>query len=330
MHAFLTQEKGNGRAPMLEQQIISLVGNRFGVFDAPCPSCGPDRKSPLNRVRKVLRIWRDTDAITSYCCSRCNMTGYIRNSGEAAVTKASTPLLATPVLEASSDKNELARALWKLSQPLDGAIGAQYFAGRALSGLPACSRFLPARGGHPPAIISRFGFDGSVTGVHITRLSPDGAHKAGTDKDKFMLGDSTGQPLIVATSESPWICISEGIENALSIHEATGWEAWAAGSLNRIPMLLPAVAKGARLAIEREFETPRSGVTSVFKKVTDQRPDARILRLYLAAHGKLPSAGYDANKLHQDFGLACLQEAITALMDQQAMAMVADGRAMLV
>ena len=39
-------------------ELRHLVGGR-GQVDAACPRCGPGRKSPHNRTRKVLRIWDD-------------------------------------------------------------------------------------------------------------------------------------------------------------------------------------------------------------------------------------------------------------------------------
>jgi hypothetical protein len=117
--------------------------------------------------------------------------------------------------------------------------------------LPATLGFLPARTrGHHPALIAAFGLpveiepgilsinDDQVQGVHLTLLRPCGSAKAGTDRDKFMLGPSRGFPIVLAsTNDLLGLTVSEGIENALSIYEATGLGAWAAGSASRIPAL---------------------------------------------------------------------------------------------
>ena len=38
--------------------IDSVTGGRLGRHDIACPECGPSRRSPLNRRRRVLRTWR--------------------------------------------------------------------------------------------------------------------------------------------------------------------------------------------------------------------------------------------------------------------------------
>jgi hypothetical protein len=84
--------------------------------------------------------------------------------------------------------------------------------------------------------------DDAVTGVHLTRLAPGGAGKAGTDVDKLMVGRPLGSPIVVAPStDLGGLAITEGIEDALSVHEATGLGAWAAGAASFMPALAAAV-----------------------------------------------------------------------------------------
>lgn len=105
----------------------------------------------------------------------------------------------------------------------------------------AALRFMPARGDHPPAMISRFGDAARPTGVHLTKIKPDGSGKAGTDKDKIMIGASQGQPIIVADNpDREELIIAEGIEDAASLALVTGWSAWAAGSAGRIAHVVAA------------------------------------------------------------------------------------------
>jgi hypothetical protein len=116
--------------------------------------------------------------------------------------------------------------------------------------LPATLGFLPARGEHGPAMIAAFGIayepepglleiaDIAVRGVHITRLAADGSGKAGTERDKIMLGSSIGYPIVLAPPNDLFgLTIAEGIEDALSLHQATGLGAWAAGAASRLPAL---------------------------------------------------------------------------------------------
>jgi hypothetical protein len=77
-----------------------------------------------------------------------------------------------------------------------------------------------------------------VRGIHLTSLKPDGSGKAGTERDKIMIGKSTGFPIMLAPiNDLLGLAIAEGIEDALSLHEATGLGAWAAGSASRLPAL---------------------------------------------------------------------------------------------
>jgi hypothetical protein len=116
--------------------------------------------------------------------------------------------------------------------------------------------FLPGHADHPPAMIAAFGMveeaepgiisiaAAAVMGVHLTRLAPDGNSKAGTESDKIMVGAPLGSPIVVAPPDDlGGLAIAEGIEDALSVHEATGLGAWAAGAASFMPALAEAVPK---------------------------------------------------------------------------------------
>jgi hypothetical protein len=120
--------------------------------------------------------------------------------------------------------------------------------------VPATLGFLPPRGEHPLAMIAAFGSatesepssvsisDECITGVHLTRLAPDGLQKAGTETDKIMIGTPLGSPIVLAAADDlGGLAIAEGIEDALSVHEATGLGAWAAGAASFMPALAAAV-----------------------------------------------------------------------------------------
>src|SRR5215813_14497700 len=59
--------------------IDDLAFGRFGTFDAACPICGPERRKPINRRRKVLRVWRLEPGFATYHCARCGEGGYVRD-----------------------------------------------------------------------------------------------------------------------------------------------------------------------------------------------------------------------------------------------------------
>jgi hypothetical protein len=61
----------------------------------------------------------------------------------------------------------------------------------------------------------------NVTGVHLTRLTPDGG-KAPIDPVKIMLGPSAGLPIVLAPANDLLaIDIAEGIEKGLLIQADT-------------------------------------------------------------------------------------------------------------
>ncbi len=58
-----------------------------------------------------------------------------------------------------------------------------------------------------------------------------------------MIGRSLGSPIVLAPVNDLFgLAIAEGIEDALSVHEATGLGAWAAGSASRLPALAEAIS----------------------------------------------------------------------------------------
>jgi hypothetical protein len=83
--------------------------------------------------------------------------------------------------------------------------------------------------------------DPAVLGVHITRLMPDGSDKV-ADRPKIIIGRCMGSPIVLAPlNDALGFAIAEGIEDALSMHEATGLGAWAAGAASRLPALAGAI-----------------------------------------------------------------------------------------
>jgi hypothetical protein len=110
------------------------------------------------------------------------------------------------------------------------------------------------RGDFQPAMIAAFGtaaetlpgeiviYNAAVRGVHLTKLKSDGSGKAGTDADKLTIGISNKSPIMLAPpNDLLGLAISEGIEDALSFHQATGLGAWAAGTAGRLPAMAECV-----------------------------------------------------------------------------------------
>jgi len=237
------------------------IGGKTGTFDVPCPLCGPDRSHPAKRRRKVMRVWRHAPGFASYHCVRCGESGYARRYG--AVRHVDPGVLAQARAEATERDQQYANKqhrkalwLWQQRRPIVGSVAETYLRDvRGYHGsLPATAGFLPARGEHSPAMIAAFGLPGepepgtiaitddAVRGIHMTKLKVDGFGKADTEPNKIMLARSLGSPVVLApVNDLLGLVICEGIEDALSVYEATGLGAWAAGAASRLPALADAI-----------------------------------------------------------------------------------------
>jgi hypothetical protein len=236
--------------------IDRLTGGRLGTFDTVCPLCSHLRHSAANRRAKVLRVYRIEPGFAGFHCAHCGAKGHARDRANAPLDPEKLAKVRAEAAERDrvhkAQRLGKALALWAMSRPIAGTVAEAYLRGaRGYSGaIPATLRFLPARGDYAPALIGAFGLADEVEpgviaiaadalrGVHVTRLSPDGSGKAGTDRDKVMIGHSAGWPLMLAPPNDLLGMVTvEGIEDGLSAHEATGLGAWAAGGAKRLPAL---------------------------------------------------------------------------------------------
>ena len=240
--------------------IAQLAHGRFGMFDAACPQCGPERRKPINKRKPVLRIWRLDQHFATYCCARCGTKGHARDGSIARIDPAAIARAKAEAAERDratrAERLSKAQWLWSRSRPIFGTVAERYLrdARRYDGPISATLRFLPARGDHGPAMLAAFGMANEpepgrieidpcdLCGVHITRLAPDGSGKAGTERDKIMVGLSAGSPIVLAPpNDLLGLTITEGIEDALSAYLATGLGAWAAGAASRLPALAASI-----------------------------------------------------------------------------------------
>jgi hypothetical protein len=154
------------------------------------------------------------------------------------------------------EAKQSAKAAWLWSQRVpitDGAPPALYLRRRGYAGsIPPTLGYLPPSDVHPPTMIAAFGLAleidcgviGSpvdVGGIHLTKLTADG-HKAATLPNKITIGTSLGLPIVIAPmNDLLGLAITEGVEDALSVHAATGLGVWTAGAAGRMPALAAAV-----------------------------------------------------------------------------------------
>jgi phage/plasmid primase-like uncharacterized protein len=149
-------------------------------------------------------------------------------------------------------QHQKAAWLWSRRQEISGTIAEVYLreARRIRCKLPPTLGFLPPlRREHHPAMIAAFAIPDecepgvlaepcNIDSVHLTLLNPDGTAKAVVERQKIVVGSPGSLPIIIATpNDLLGLAITEGIEDALTAHQATGLGAWAAGSANRLPAL---------------------------------------------------------------------------------------------
>jgi hypothetical protein len=238
--------------------IDRLAGGKLGTHDVVCPLCSPYHSLQGQR-RNVLRVWRVEPGFATFCCARCGEKGYIHDRHAPASDPAKLTRLRAEAAEHDRihklERLSKARWLWSQRRPIAGSIAERYLRERKIvCPSPATLGFLPARGDYTPAVVAAYGMahevkpgviaiaDDAVRAVHITRLLPDGSDRERGDQAKIMIGHSVGFPIVLAPpNDLLGMAITEGIEDALTVHQSTGLGAWAAGSASRMPALADAL-----------------------------------------------------------------------------------------
>ena len=242
----------------------ALGARRIGSgWSARCP-CHCDRSPSLS-----IGLSRE-GAVLVHCfsgCSQARVIDALRARGlwpqrrETQSGPGPKPVTAPhKVVDDTVARRDRALPLWQRARSPAGTVVEQYLrrARKYDCPLPATVRFLPARRQHPPSMIAAFGIpeepepgllfmpDDRVVAVHITRLRGDGLGKAGTDRDKIMVGPVSGCPIVLAPmNDALGLIICEGIESGLSLYEAAGCGVWVAGSASQMPALADAVPEVA-------------------------------------------------------------------------------------
>jgi hypothetical protein len=139
--------------------------------------------------------------------------------------------------------------LWAQRWPIIGSIAERYLRSREITcPLPPTLAFLPpSKPEHHPAMIAAFGPceepepgvivpPRNVEAVHLTLLKPDDTGKADVEKPKIIIGSPGNLPIVLAPlNDLLGLAVTEGIEDGLTAHLATGLGVWAAGSAGRMP-----------------------------------------------------------------------------------------------
>ncbi len=252
-------------AERLGARLKRVVPNEFA---GPCPACGGVDRFSVNTRKNV------------WTCRKCfggkngNLAGgdaidLVRNVLGLSFVEAREFVTGEKVVEAKRQtapkdtgddvarERAKARWFWGQRRPIAGTIAEIYLrTARGYRGvIPPTLAFLPARAGHEPALIAAFGVatepecgklaiaDVDVMAVQLVKLKPDGIGKADVEHQKIIVGKGAlGSPIVLAPpNDLLGLAIAEGIEDALSIHAATGLGAWASGGAGRMPALAATV-----------------------------------------------------------------------------------------
>ena len=224
---------------------IALNGSKRGLWHDHATGKGGD---PLDLIEGAL--WLDTRQALAWARQWLGV--------ERDTDVPSAPLrLAPDTTSGEETANQKPLWLWRRRQPVVGSFAETYLRrARGCGGpIPATLGFLPAQGGHRPALITAFGLcsepepgelsipDANVKAVQLIKFNPDGSGKANVNPNKIIVGQGAlGSPIVLAApNDLLGLAVAEGIEDALSIHEATGLGAWASGGAGRLPALADSV-----------------------------------------------------------------------------------------
>ena len=246
----------------LERRGIRLRGrvDRCG----PCPVCGGADRFSVNVKKQVWNcrgcgLGGDVIALVKHL-DRTDFVAAVQILvGEPAWSPDACTVAPTGTSAVTDDEQEQrhkAAWLWSQRKPLAGSIAETYL--RKARGIacplpPTLAFSPPSRPGHHPALIAAHGMaeelepgilatPRNVAAVHLILLKPDGCGKACVKRAKISIGAHAGSPIVLAApNDLLGLAIAEGVEDALSIHAATGLGAWAAGGAIFMPKLAGAV-----------------------------------------------------------------------------------------
>ena len=245
------------------EQLDSLIRHKQGTkIDIRCPFCSAGRSTKEKRKRAVFRVWRECDDFLRFNCVHCGEKGWVSSDRGESINTDRLRDLQKKANERDEDerleKIAKARFLWGLSAPIHGTPAERYLREtRSIRcPLPATLRYLqPSRPAHHPALIAAYGFPtepepgrleitvADISAVQLTLLTLNGKKaKNAAGLSKISLGPSLGTPIVLAPpNDGLSLIICEGVEDALSMHEATGAGAWASTGAKKLAALAPAV-----------------------------------------------------------------------------------------
>ena len=202
-----------------------------------------------------------------------------------------------------ADFGDAARRIWQgAAEMREESPAYRYLVSRNLGGpVPPALRFARLRcklldgdrGPRHPALVALVvDVDGNPVGVQRTFLTEDGAKAFGRDS-KLSLGRVKGGAIRLAPALGD-VCVTEGMEDALSLQRMSGIPAWAAGGSSMLPsMILPDGLNTVTIGADADA----AGIATAQEAAQAFARQGRLARIIYPAEG------------HKDFNAELMAEA---------------------
>src|SRR5215213_7587210 len=239
--------------------LVTLTRNQLGVFDVPCPLCA----RAYNPRKRVARLWRETEDLIRFNCTRCGAKGSVRDTDRSHGAPARTRPAPMRQERQPSEAERTASALsiWREAHGrLTGTPVESYLTHSRSEGGRGVSVPLGAAGEtvrfHPSCPFGSTRTTAMVClvrdirtnepkAIHRTALSADGRKVKFNGGDRLTLGPVGGGAIKLTADEDVTVClgIGEGIETVLSLRNlpefgpSPVWSLISAGGVESFPVL---------------------------------------------------------------------------------------------
>ncbi len=214
----------------------------------PCPICGGTDRFSINTKKQLFncrgcRKGGDVIALVQFLdgCDFREACAILTGETPSHSVERQAVERVSGIGDYERQQHDKAQRLWRGSKAAAGTRVENYLHWR-LNGnagpLPATVRYLPPfKSDHHPAMIVPYGLK-AITAVQLTLLKADGSGKADIEPNKITIASPAGMPMVIAPpNDLLGLAITEGVEDALSVHCATGLGAWASGGASFMPKL---------------------------------------------------------------------------------------------
>jgi putative DNA primase/helicase len=267
-----------------------------GGWKCHCPVAGHG-KGEGDRDRSLFVRDGDTPGrvlVTCYAsCSREDIIEELRRQGlwpdaERRISRgAHRKRIERPphVIVNNSANTAFALKIWDNSNSAEDSFVAKYLKSRAITlrPLPLTLRYRrrlkhnPSNSFWPAMVALVMNRDREMVAIHRTYLARDGSCKAPIDPAKMTLGPVHGGAVRLGP-QSESLLVTEGIETALSVMQATGQVAWAALSATGIALLeLPDYVRDVTICVDGD-QTSEDAAAKATRRWLLQGRQVRVAR----------------------------------------------------